>query len=350
MTDLMQARLMPTNGDKSIGVITINRPKALNAQNLEMVKFTAQTLDDWANDDNVAMVVLHGAGDKSLCAGGDIKSLYTNADEAEEFFGCEYGLMYNMHTYCKPVLSWGNGIVMGGGLGLHAASSHKVVTQSTLMAMPEVSIGLFPDAGASYFLNRMMEKVGLFLGLTGARFNGDDALYLGLADFAIEHEQFEAVLDGLTKVSFADDDLNHHRLTAFLQQFHRTDILAQGEILPNFAKINALMNAGDLLLVDKALQEYAGDSSFIQTAIDSYQNGSALTKAITWHIYHHLKTHDLSLDDIFKIEKAVAIQCVQQGDFKEGVRALLVDKDKNPKWQFSLSQINEACIRQYVPF
>lgn len=153
MTDTILARLAPTAHGKYIGVITLNNPKALNAQNLDMVKATRKHLDTWADDDSVAVVVLHGTGDKGLCAGGDIKALYGGASgaSAHDFFTHEYGLMHAMNTYPKPIMAWGHGIVMGGGMGLFVGSSHKVVTSATLMAMPEVSIGLFPDAGASYF-------------------------------------------------------------------------------------------------------------------------------------------------------------------------------------------------------
>lgn len=338
MTQLIQTRLISAIGSKSIGVITLNNPKMLNAQNLDMVQKIAETLRAWQDDDKVCVVVLTGAGDRALCAGGDIKSLCTaDTEQVRMFFEHEYGLMYQMHTYAKPILAWGNGIVMGGGLGLLAASSHQVVTQSTLMAMPEVSIGLFADAGGSWFLNRMMGKVGLFLGLTGARFTGIDAWHLGLADFAIAHEHLDEVLSGLTQIRWQDSASNHHLLSAFLMHYHDTGILNQGYVLDNLPTIHKLMHAGELLAVDKALREYQGDSDWLTQSIAAYRQGSAITKALTWRIYHQVATW--SLAQIFAMETCVATHCVVRGDFKEGVRALLVDKDKTPKWHYRLDNL-----------
>ncbi|WP_066802857.1 enoyl-CoA hydratase/isomerase family protein [Moraxella oblonga] len=350
MTDKILSQTIPTKHGKSIGVITLNNPKALNAQNLDMVKHTHQLLDVWASDERVAMIVVHGVGDKGLCAGGDIKALYGDTDgmTAHEFFSHEYGLMYAMHTYPKPILVWGHGIVMGGGMGLFASSSHKVVTQSTLMAMPEVSIGLFPDAGASYFLNRVAGKIGLFLGLTGARFNGADAYEIGVADFAISHDRFDEVLDMICQIDFQDNIVNHHLLSVCLNQFHDKSILPNGQIMYDFDKINQLMN-GELPSINQALLNYQGDSEFIKSAIDIYKNGSDMTKAITFKIYHDLKTtkKNFSLKQIFDLETVVATNCVNHGDFKEGVRALLIDKDKNPKWRHTLDDMPMGCIDEF---
>ncbi|UYZ68815.1 enoyl-CoA hydratase/isomerase family protein [Moraxella bovis] len=351
MTDTILARLAPTAHGKYIGVITLNNPKALNAQNLDMVKATRKHLDTWADDDSVAVVVLHGTGDKGLCAGGDIKALYGGASgaSAHDFFTHEYGLMHAMNTYPKPIMAWGHGIVMGGGMGLFVGSSHKVVTSATLMAMPEVSIGLFPDAGASYFLNHLAGKVGLFLGLTGARFTGADAHAFGVADFAIGHDGFDDVLSRICQINFKDNHTNHHLLSACLNEFHDKSILGESILLKSFDEINHLMNQGDLLAIDNALMNYQGDNDFIKSAIDIYKNGSDTTKAITFKIYHDLKTtkKDFSLKQIFDLETVVATHCVNHGDFKEGVRALLIDKDKNPKWRYTLADMPVGYIDEF---
>ncbi|UYZ71192.1 enoyl-CoA hydratase/isomerase family protein [Moraxella bovis] len=351
MTDTILARLAPTAHGKYIGVITLNNPKALNAQNLDMVKATRKHLDTWADDDSVAVVVLHGTGDKGLCAGGDIKALYGGASgaSAHDFFTHEYGLMHAMNTYPKPIMAWGHGIVMGGGMGLFVGSSHKVVTSATLMAMPEVSIGLFPDAGASYFLNHLAGKVGLFLGLTGARFTGADAHAFGVADFAIGHDGFDDVLSRICQINFKDNHTNHHLLSACLNEFHDKSILGESILLKSFDEINHLMNQGDLLAIDNALMNYQGDNDFIKSAIDIYKNGSDTTKAITFKIYHDLKTtkKDFSLKQIFDLETVVATHCVNHGDFKEGVRALLIDKDKNPKWRHTLTDMPVGYIDEF---
>lgn len=342
MTDLIITDAIHTKDDHAIGVITLNNPKALNAQNLNMVQAIAKVLTTWQKDDKVVAIVIGGAGERAFCAGGDIKSLTqaTASDEVWAFFEQEYGLMAMMYDYPKPLLAWGHGVVMGGGLGLLSACSHKVVTDDTLMAMPEVSIGLFPDAGGSWFLNRMMGRVGLFLGLTGGRFDGVDALYLGLADAYVAHKDLQGVLDACVYADWQAGD-HHGTLSKILDKFHRNPTKSS-QIVADFHAINHLMNQGSLTQVDQALKSYQGDSPFIKSAIDSYTKGSDTTKAITWRIYHHIKPK--SIREMFELEKVVATHCVLKGDFKEGVRALLIDKDKNPKWRYALADMPDGWV------
>lgn len=346
-----------TQDTPKIALITFDNEKSLNAQNTDMVITIKKQLTLWQKDDNIAIIVMRGAGEKAFCAGGDIRSLYhatgtpdnhhqkINADIAR-FFENEYGLIYQLHTYPKPIVAWGTGIVMGGGLGLLAGSSHKIITDSTLMAMPEVSIGLFPDAGGSYFLNRMMGKVGLFLGLTGARFSGSDAYYLGLADYALPKENWDKLLSALQNTAWTTCPQQNHALTSqALNAQHTPSLVQHSQILASLADIQTLMNAGDLLAVDKALQHYQGDSNFIKTALPAYQAGCPTTKALTWAIYHKVSTW--SLKQILALELNTAIACCRFGDFREGVRALLIDKDKSPKWRYRLDNLPAEYIKQH---
>lgn len=349
MTELVQTTLHATQNGKAIAILTLNNPKALNAQNFDMVQAMSQHLNDWADDSQVVMVVLRGAEDRALCAGGDIKSLYAgDKATAQAFFGEEYGLMHQIHTYPKPIVAWGNGIVMGGGLGLFCASSHKVVTETTLMAMPEVSIGLFPDAGASYFLPRLANRLGLFLGLTGMRFSGADALDICLADYGIRNGEFDRVLDTLAQEDFGDDNSQNYCLVSdCLLKLSNTASLPKGQLIKNLDTISELMTGDDLQTVDKNLHAYDGQNTDIKTAIENYQYGSNITKALTWQIYHKVKNaqKELPLCDIFDMETKVAVNCIDKGDFKEGVRALLIDKDKNPQWKYpSINDIPQEFI------
>ncbi|WP_435931313.1 enoyl-CoA hydratase/isomerase family protein [Moraxella bovoculi] len=336
MTDLILSEQLPTDDGRSIGIITLNNPKALNAQSLDMVKAMMRIFSDWRDDESVVAIVLRGAGERALCAGGDIKTLSqaTGLSDVQEFFEHEYELMQTLYEYTKPILAWGHGVVMGGGLGLLSACSHKAVTSETMMAMPEVSIGLFPDAGGSWFLNRMMGKVGLFLGLTGARFSGVDALYLGLADVYVAPDSYGDVIKALTSADWQGD--HHGLLNQILAKFYQTPD-HDSQILKDFHAISALMNAGSLADVDRALRGYQGDSEFIKSAIENYTKGSDTTKALTWRIYHEVKPY--SIAEMFDMERKVAVNCAMRGDFKEGVRALLIDKDKNPKWRYTLADM-----------
>ncbi|EWG99884.1 hypothetical protein Q427_22465 [Halomonas sp. BC04] len=171
----------PTRDGGRIGVATLNAPKSLNALTLTMAQQLMAKLDAWAVDRSIVAVWLEGAGEKAFCAGGDVVALYRSMTEegenrgsgrdsvfAETYFTTEYRLDYRIHTYPKPILLWGDGIIMGGGLGLTAGASHRIVTETTRIAMPEITIGLYPDIGASWFLNRMPPGIGAYLGITGA--------------------------------------------------------------------------------------------------------------------------------------------------------------------------------------
>lgn len=327
---------LPIGNNKQLAMVVFDKPKALNAQDMAMVQTLDSLLQAWQDDPSVVAIVLRGAGDKAFCAGGDIKGLYHHIVAQEQlavraFFEAEYRLIHRIHTYPKPMIAWGDGIVMGGGLGVFAGCSHKIVTTNTTMAMPEVSIGLFADAGGSYFLRRMMNKVGLFLGLTGARFGGVDAYHLGLADFVMKQGGYEALLDALKQVQWTDNAMDNKALASQALQALHSDEMGVSVVLEHLPQINALMNAGTLDGIDRALRAYDGDSVWLGASIDFYVAGSPTTKALTYLLYH--KVYGLSLGQVLALELNVAQACCAVGDFCEGVRALLIDKDKNPNWQ-----------------
>ena len=186
-----------------VGRVTLNVAATLNSLTLEMVDLLQAKLDQWRGDEKIAAIFIDGAGEKAFCAGGDVQALHESAvatpggpcDYAEAFFTREYRMNYTLHTYPKPIICWGHGIVMGGGLGVMVGCSHRVVTEKTRIAMPEVTIALFPDVGGSWFLNHMPGKTGQFLALTGASINAADAIYTGLADRFISSEHRSAVVD-----------------------------------------------------------------------------------------------------------------------------------------------------------
>jgi enoyl-CoA hydratase/carnithine racemase len=221
------AETLAADNGSLIGVLTLSAEKTLNALSLPMVELLSAQLAAWAYDERIAMVLLQGAGDKAFCAGGDLHNLYSTmmahrasrqAGEvlgngyANEFFAREYTLDYRIHTYPKPILCWGHGIVMGGGIGLMAGASHRVATEKTRLAMPETGIGLFPDVGGSWFLSRMPGGTGRFLALTGASINAADARYVGLADRVLAHADKPQVLAALLRQPWSDDCAGNHVL------------------------------------------------------------------------------------------------------------------------------------------
>lgn len=296
------------------------------------------------------MVVLQAAGEKAFCAGGDLQNLYASMREhhvsdkkddllgnayALDFFEQEYRLDYQIHTYRKPILCWGHGIVMGGGIGLMAGASHRVVTEKSRLAMPEIAIGLFPDVGGTWFLNRMPGKLGLFLALTGASINASDALFVKLADVALPHASKTDVLTTLQAAAWSNQTYqNHQRLSQILHEFSAQSSDTTGPLRANFDFINRLCSAADLpaivaeiLAIDAAQQE---EHPWLQKAVSSLQKGSP-TSAWLAHALQERGKH-FSLAEVFRMELVAALACAQGHDFAEGIRALIVDKDQKPQW------------------
>ncbi|MFZ2998880.1 MAG: enoyl-CoA hydratase/isomerase family protein [Undibacterium umbellatum] len=341
---------LPAANGMQLGVATLNSEKTLNALSKEMVQLLGKQLQAWDEDSSIAMVVLQAAGEKAFCAGGDLQNLYASMREhhasdkkddllgnayALDFFEQEYRLDYQIHTYRKPILCWGHGIVMGGGIGLMAGASHRVVTEKSRLAMPEIAIGLFPDVGGTWFLNRMPGKLGLFLALTGASINASDALFVKLADVALPHASKTDVLTTLQAAAWSNQTYqNHQRLSQILHEFSAQSSDTAGPLRSNFDLINRLCSAADLpaivaqlLAVDAAQQE---EHPWLQKAVSSLQKGSP-TSAWLAHALQERGKH-LSLAEIFRMELVAALACAQGHDFAEGIRALIVDKDQKPKW------------------
>ncbi|WP_350557614.1 enoyl-CoA hydratase/isomerase family protein [Psychrobacter sp. CAL346-MNA-CIBAN-0220] len=351
-----------------IGIMTLNTPKSLNALSVEMCQLLSHQLEQWQADDKVVAILLKGAGDKAFCAGGDIRKLYDSMSEtaplpnpyATEFFSHEYKLYRQMHFYPKPLILWGDGIIMGGGMGLMAGCSHRLVTERTRFAMPEITIGLFPDASGSWFLQRMPAKTGLFLGLTGAHCNGNDALLASLAEYAVASHDYDAIMQRLiqsnwqsvTDITHAD---NAHSIASRALASHPVAKLPASKLATYWHPIQQLMNSGGLADIDallrddealKQLDTDFAEDSWIQKAVATYRHGCPVTAALTYGLYH--KVADLSLEQTLYLETNVAVHCAANPDFKEGVRALLIDKDRSPQWSRSLADCLTAEGREYI--
>lgn len=344
------------NGGGCIGVARLNVPRAMNALSLDMVHLLKARLDDWAKDRDIKAVWLEGEGDKALCAGGDIVALYRDMTEprsdhrtpsvGEQFFTDEYELDYLIHTYPKPFIVWGNGIVMGGGLGLLAGASHRVVTEQSKLAMPEVSIGLYPDVGAGWFLNRMPGRTGLFLGLTGARINAADALFVGLADRFICHERREEVKAALQQARFGSTATK--AINEVLRRFETESLeaLPESVVRNHFDVIQSLTDGDTLVDVVDNLTRMQDDDPWLVKAVKTVAAASPTAMAIHWQHFH--STPRDSLADVFRKERRLSIHCLKKGEFAEGVRALLIDKDLQPRWQYpTLASIDPMWVDEF---
>ena len=346
-----------TASGKQIGVVTLNVEKALNSLNLNMVNAMTTQLLKWQQDENIAMVMLDGAGEKAFCAGGDVRAIYHASiaspgevtEQAETFFEREYRLDYLLHTLGKPVMVWGDGIVMGGGLGLMAGASHRVLTERSRIAMPEVTIGLYPDVGGSYFLNRMPGKTGLFLGLTAYNMNAGDAKYVGVGNHYLNSDSKEPLLDHLATLGWSDEQqLNHSLLTEQLNtmELQASVPLPQGKLETNQAEIDGLMT-GSLVEIIERVSDFDCNDSWLDRPLKTLLSGSP----ISWHLIYRqaqLGT-SLSLAEVFKFELGCSVNCCAIGDFSEGVRALLIDKDRQPRWRYQdVSAVPQDLIAQLI--
>lgn len=324
----------------AVGLITLNRPKALNALTLGMVTAMRAKLEEWAEDSAVGVVLVRGAGSKAFCAGADIRAVresgLAGTPYALDFFRAEYQLNAYIKRYPKPYVALIHGICMGGGLGLSVHGQYRVAGSSAVFAMPETGIGFFPDVGASYFLSRLGGQVGLYLGLTGARVKAADAFYLKLATHWVPSEYWEAFVDALAS---GDEP------TDILTEMAR-DLLPSAPISDRREEIDAIFKSssvGDILAMldqDEIDDEWSSETAAL------IRRRSPTSLNLTYNEIRSGKT--LGFDDCMRMEYRMVNRILQGKDFYEGVRAVIVDKDNAPKWTpANLAEIRDDAIQAY---
>jgi enoyl-CoA hydratase/carnithine racemase len=340
-------------GEFSLGIITLDNPRALNALDLEMLRAVADKLLEWRDQKSIACIVLHAESEKAFSAGGDVKSLIAALKRdgamrvALEYFTTEYFADYLIHVYPKPILCWADGIVMGGGIGMMNGASYRVVTERSILAMPEITIGLYPDVGATYFLNRTPTGIGLFLGLTGARFNGHDAVAIGMAEGLIPSQKKHQILTGLARLNWTTDTQNNQQtLREHLRSAADPDSSAKSDLLKRLSEIKSLTTKATMPEIDSAFRAWNGSDEWIKRAIQGYITGSP-TSAKT--IFEQLKRgRGLSLKEAFLREWDMSLNFCAGSDFYEGVRARLIDKDQTPRWNPpALAEVRDDEIERF---
>ena len=331
----------------------LNIPATLNALTLAAVEAMTPQMLNWARRDEVVAVVVTGEGDKAFCAGGDVQALYHAATEnlaagslvndyPERFFAAEYRLDYLMHCYPKPLLTLGHGIVMGGGYGLFSASNFRVMTQRTRLAFPEITIGLFPDAGGTVVMRNLPTKAAALLTMTGSQVNATDALELGIGTHVVSHDEQVAILEGLEQLHWqaGSSQTNRAAVAEYLASQTYTGDMPTSDIAGvDLERINlsSLSNCYSSIL---ALE---GTSKWVDKGVAALRNGCPVTAGI---IFKQLSLGpSLSLAECFMTELAVATNCLSRPDFAEGVRALLIDKDKEPTWTVkSVNDVSQSIV------
>jgi enoyl-CoA hydratase/carnithine racemase len=339
---------------RRIGIARLDRPGQLNALNLAMCQSMLDRFRAWASDESIACVMLAGNGPKGFCAGGDVAEVIRQVRAGgpgrfvygDAFFEVEYQLDALIHRYPKPFVTWAHGVDMGGGVGLSVAGSERIVTEGLKLAMPEIHIGLFPDVGGGWFLNRVPGEAGLLLALTGAVVNEADALYARLADHAIAHVRQPDFLERLAALDWTGATaVQRARLRALCRGFAAEAPLA----LPDSALRRHHDTIRDVCMRDGAesllagLREAAATEPWFARPLQNLADGSPTAARVTWEYMRRCRP--LGLEQVLALDLVVARQCQRHPDFPEGVRALLIDKSRDARWSpGSFAEVDAALV------
>ena len=312
----------------AVGVIRLNRPKAINAMTLEMSIGIDAALDSFEDDPEVAVIVLEGAGERGLCAGGDIRGLWDSSREGGDlgarFWRQEYVMNARIAKYPKPYVAFMDGLVMGGGVGLSGHASHRIVTDRTKLAMPEVGLGFFPDVGGTWLLSRSPGEIGTYFGLTGQTMNGPDAIHAKFADAVVPAAKWPELRGALTKVR---SGVTASDVSKLINSFATGD--AAGPVAAKQAMIDTLFGSDRMEDIVAALER--DGSEFAQATLKVLGEKSPRGRVVTLKLLRLARTAS-SLEECLVREYRAALEVFRSDDFREGVRAAVIDKDRNPTW------------------
>ncbi len=338
-----------------LGEIKLTRSEALHSIDLKMVLSLRNQLERWEKDPRIEMIFLHAEGEKAFCVGGDVKQIYFHVLQARKnqqnpkevvqpFVENEYRLNYLLHTYSKPILVWGEGLIMGGGFGLFWAGSHRIGTESTNLSMPEIRIGLFPDVGTSFFLSHLPNQLGWYIALTAYQLNSSEAKTIGLLDFCFENSEKQKLFQSLLDFSFK----YKNELTSHLREMEKESQFLKREdwLEDNQLKITSFVQSKNLPTIFEQFQKSQWEEKKHKENQKVFLQSSPLSAGL---ICEQLKrAENKNLKEVLQMDLVMALHCVYKSDFLEGVRALLVEKDNSPKWNpSSFDQIKDSAIQEY---
>jgi len=332
-----------------LGLITLNRPKALNSLNLDMIRILTPILKQWeAPNSGVKAVFIKGSGGKSFCAGGDIRAITSEpgGEMQKTFFREEYQLDHLVGRLSIPYIAVMNGITMGGGVGISVNGRFRLATEKTVFAMPETGIGLVPDVGGGYFLPRLQGHLGMFLGLTGHRLKGWDCLHAGIATHAVTDNNVDNVQTELIKLTSTKDKVCTEDVKNILDQANEGEAVNQKFSLgQHMNDINRIFGQDSVENIIESLQKE--DTTLFTKSLKSIQAASPTSLKVTFRQIREggkLK----SLGDVLKMEQRLVLRCCEDKDFYEGVRATLIDRDNKPQWSPpTLEQVTEDKLSHY---
>lgn len=326
--DCLFSEIPGKGGD--IGQIVLNRPEALNALTAKMTRSIEEKLIEWEKAAHIKAVIIRSNDERAFCAGGDLRLLYEHRHDWEtaltHFFDHEYTLNQRIFNFSKPYIPLLNGITMGGGAGLSIHGSHRIAAETLLFAMPETGIGFFPDVGASYFLSKCPGHIGMYLGLTGARIGCADALYANLIDYTVSYDQFDNIVKALVETPFPptrDNPVLHKILTEFDTQAANSHLAEQQATIDQHFSKTSLQEILDALSNTKQPWETKTYNTLVQKSPTSLN--------MTFDQLTRAKTMDFA--QCMAMEYELAKQCLQGHDLYEGIRAVIIGKDNQPRWQ-----------------
>ena len=331
-----------------VGHVKLNRPHTLNALNYDMVIAMQQALDDWAMDSDVAVVLVQGAGDRAFCAGGDIRRLAESSrnegiDYCRGFFSSEFRLNRTIFRYPKPYIAILDCITMGGGVGLSVHGQYRIATERTLFAMPETGIGYFPDVGGSYFLPRCPDSIGMYLGLSGARLKAGDSLTAGVSTHYVPANLVDGLIEEVEKIGPGEDV--SFKVSAVLSEF--SSALEDEPLTTHRGLIDQCFSKDSLDQVLVAL--HASGDEWSKLTASKIREKSPTSLKVTFRQLREGGT--LDFEACMVMELRLALRFMEDHDFYEGVRAVIVEKDNQPRWLPSnVSEVtNEAVERYFLP-
>lgn len=352
--DMVFETVACTDPTRRIGVARLNRPGQLNALNLAMCEAMLDTFRAWASDTSIVCVVLAGNGPKGFCAGGDVAEVVRQVRAGtpqrfvygDAFFEVEYRLDALIHGYPKPFVTWAHGVDMGGGVGLSVAGSERIVCEDLKLAMPEIHIGLFPDVGGGWFLNRVPDGGGVLLAMTGAVIDASDALHARLADHAIAHARQPEFVERLAALDWSGSShVRRSRLRSFCTAFAAESPLplADGALRRHREAVRRIGASGSAQGVIDALRDAAAADAWFTRPLASLAEGSPTAARVTWEYLRRCRL--LGLEQVLALDLVVARQCQRHHDFPEGVRALLIDKTRDAAWApRTLEEIDDTLV------
>ena len=318
-----------------IGHITLNRPDVLNSLTYPMILAIERSLSEWETDESIALVIIDAKGDRAFCAGGDIQILYENGFKknfayGQKFWADEYRLNEKIANYKKPFVAFMQGFTMGGGVGVSCHGSHRIVGETSKIAMPECSIGLVPDVGGSFLLAKLSGNIGTFLGTTGKRMSASDAIYCGFADYFVPEKKWEGLKEKLVETGNVD----------WIKKFQEST--QTSEIGKSYLQISDAMVDVSPKNIESRLKH-----PFFEKDLSALIFNSPISVAYTIMMLKMEKVQN-NISDALDAEYSFTARSQEFGDFQEGIRATVIDKDRNPIWKHkSLAEVSEEDLQPF---